>query len=259
MYDNVFSEFEVTRTGVLFSGGSTNESVGCTGSLEESLTTKTITKKCEGIEVKRLVKGAGNGNLTLSAHFKYEVFAKIYGMNVSNLKTGVRGYGKNSRHEAFTLTCLIKDEDGIEKLKAYPNVIANDPITRKIENGAEEITELTAAYYLMPDDLGNCMYEVVLSEIAEAQREAYKESWLTAWAQSLVTAAVTSYTVTFDPDNGDDDFTQTIQSGALAARPINPVKDGYIFSHWALGEDEYDIYTAITADITLIAQWTPST
>ena len=75
----------------------------------------------------------------------------------------------------------------------------------------------------------------------------------------MVTTAVTSYIVTFDPENTEDDFTQTVQSGALASRPINPIKDGYVFSHWALGEAEYDFYTAVTADITLVAQYTPAT
>ncbi len=259
MYDNVFSEFEVTRVGILFSGDSVSKSIGCTGSLEESMEIKTITKKCEGVVAKKIVKGTGNGNLSLSAHINYEVFAKTYGMNVSGLNTGVRAYGTNSKHEKFILTCLVKDEDGNEKLKVYPNAVASEGYVRKIENGSEEVAELTQAYSVSPDDLGNCMYEIPLEEISEAERATYKESWLTAWDPSLVTSAVSSYTVTFDPDNEDDIFAQTVQSGSLAIRPVNPLKDGYVFSHWALSEAEYDFYTAVTADITLTAQYTPST
>ena len=68
-----------------------------------------------------------------------------------------------------------------------------------------------------------------------------------------------SYTVTFVPDNGDENTTATVKYGAKVAKPTDPTKTGYTFDGWfadgvntAFAFDE----TAITGNITLTAHWT---
>lgn len=72
------------------------------------------------------------------------------------------------------------------------------------------------------------------------------------WAEiPLVT-----YTVTFDPDNGGDTFSQQVIAGETAARPgADPTREGYVFTGWTLNGAAYDFATAVSADITLTAGW----
>ncbi len=254
-HNEVFSEFEVKETGMLFSGQTQSTRAGCVGSMEESMDTKSITKKCEGVETKRVVKGAGTGTLKISLHILYELFAKIYGMNFADtLKAGVRAYGKNSRHEAFCLTCKVLDEDGNIKYRAYPNAIATEGFTRKVTNGDEEVAEVEMSYFVMPDDQGNAVYEAIDEDFADT---AAKTQWLENWNYGLVAQSASDYfVVTFNSDGGSAVSNQTIQSGAMANRPVNPTKSGYIFAGWQLGEVDYDFYSPVTAAITLVAEWT---
>jgi len=68
-----------------------------------------------------------------------------------------------------------------------------------------------------------------------------------------------TFTVTFDADNGSTPATQTVPEGGKAAKPADPVNDGYTFDHWfnVATTAEWDFNTAITANITLKAKWTP--
>ena len=65
-----------------------------------------------------------------------------------------------------------------------------------------------------------------------------------------------TYTVTFDADNGTESTTATVNHGDAAAAPEAPVKAGYTFGGWYLGEAAYDFATAVTGDIALKAVWT---
>ena len=142
LYDKGFSEFEVKNTSIKFSDDTSAVKVGCVGTLEESMNSKTITKKCEGVVAKSVSRGDGTGELTMSLHMRYDLFLKSYGMVSTDLKDGVYSYGQNSRHQSFCMTCEVLDEDGVKKLKAYPNCVITTGIARKIENGAEEVAEM---------------------------------------------------------------------------------------------------------------------
>jgi len=61
------------------------------------------------------------------------------------------------------------------------------------------------------------------------------------------------FSVTFDADGGSSIATQSVTSGEVVALPDDPVKDGYRFLYWELGDEEYDFSTKITKDITLKA------
>ncbi|MGG5372416.1 InlB B-repeat-containing protein [Enterococcus sp. AZ196] len=60
--------------------------------------------------------------------------------------------------------------------------------------------------------------------------------------------------------NGSQVDPQYIKDGKAAAKPADPVRDGYTFSHWSTEENgsvPYDFNTPIAQDITLYAVWTP--
>ena len=46
-----------------------------------------------------------------------------------------------------------------------------------------------------------------------------------------------------------------VESGQVVEVPDEPTKDGYKFSHWSLNDEEYDFTSAITGDVTLVAEW----
>ena len=182
----VFSEYELRKMGIKFTSGEAYQSADCVGSCEEELESKVITKKCRGNVVKTTVKGTGSGTLNISMHMPYEIYTQAYGMNLDTLIDGVKAYGQNSRHEAFSIVQDVFDEDGNEKFKAYPNCIIQTGVVRKIENGAEEVAEIEMEVSVMPDEYGNGMYEALASELAD---ETAKTTWMTAFTPEMVQVA----------------------------------------------------------------------
>ena len=172
--------------GIKFKTGEAYQSADCVGSCEEELESKVITKKCRGNVVKTTVKGTGSGTLNISMHMPYEIYTQAYGMNLDTLIEGVKAYGQNSRHEAFSIVQDVFDEDGNEKFKAYPNCIIQTGVVRKIENGAEEVAEIEMEVSVMPDEFGNGVYEALASELTD---EAVKSTWMTAFTPDLVQVA----------------------------------------------------------------------
>jgi len=62
---------------------------------------------------------------------------------------------------------------------------------------------------------------------------------------------INKYTVSFDSGVA----AQTVEYGAKATKPADPVKEGFVFSGWYKGETAYDFNTAVTGSITLTAKW----
>lgn len=181
----VFSEFELRAMGFKFDGKESYESVNCVGSSEEEMNTKIIKKKCRGAVVKEVVKGDGTGKLKITAHIPYDVYTNMYGMTLDTLIKGVQAYGRNSVHKRFAVVQDVFDEDGNEKLKAYPNCIVETGVSRKIENGAEEVAELELEIAVMPDDEGNGMYEAIVDDI-DPEHATLKTQWMTAFKPEMV-------------------------------------------------------------------------
>ena len=179
----VFSDFELDQMGLKFDGSDAYVPVNCVGSCEEEMETKKISKMCRVVVAKTRTKGTGAGTLKITAHVPWAVYTEAYGMELDTLKEGVKAYGQNSRHKEFGLVMHIMDEDGNEKLKAYPKCIMSNGVTRKIENGAEEVAEMELEISVMPDEHGNGVYEAVVSELTD---ETVKTTWMTAFTPELV-------------------------------------------------------------------------
>lgn len=64
-----------------------------------------------------------------------------------------------------------------------------------------------------------------------------------------------TFTVSFYTDGGTQVESQSVLKGDKAFRPINPIKEGYIFDNWYLGNVIYSFNDEITKDITLSAKW----
>ena len=71
-----------------------------------------------------------------------------------------------------------------------------------------------------------------------------------------VEPTVNKYTVTFNSNGGSAVASQTITEGGKASKPANPTRNGYTFASWTLNGKVYDFNSAVTGNITLVANWT---
>ena len=68
-----------------------------------------------------------------------------------------------------------------------------------------------------------------------------------------------SYTVTFDPQNGDEvNVARCLPGKTVSAPADDPIREGYIFGGWYCGEEKYDFSKTVDSDITLSAKWIDS-
>lgn len=181
--EKVFSEAEVRKIGIKIGEAAKADINECVGTWEEELEVKTVVKKCRGVVSKSRTKGTGNGTIKASMHMAQDLFAEMYGMKQEGLKDGVIAYGTKSLHPVFCVTALVLDEDDNEKLKAYPNCTIQTALTRKVENGAEEIAEIELELAITPDEEGNGMYEAVVTDLTD---EDLKTKWLELFTPELV-------------------------------------------------------------------------
>lgn len=188
MYDKVFSDFEVDRLGFKIGEAEAYREIECVGSIEEEMEARVITKKCRGIVRKTRTKGTGRGKLKISAHLPWEVFVNAHGMVLPSLKEGIYAYGENSVHPTISVTAHVTDEDGVEKLKAYPNGMITTGITRKIENGGTEVAEMNLEIDISPDEFGNGVYETILS--GDSSIGISVEDWMTTFEPDMAQAVV---------------------------------------------------------------------
>lgn len=183
MLENVFSEYEVDELGFKFEDDTAYQSAKCIGASEEEMEVKVITKLCRGVVAKEKVKGTGRGTVKITAHIPYDIYVAMYGMELDTLLAGVRGYGRNSVHKHFSMVAHVTDEDGHEKLKAYPNCVVKTGKSSKIENGAEEVAQIELEVSVSPDEYGQGVYEAVVDTSLD---ETVKDTWMTAFTPTLV-------------------------------------------------------------------------
>ena len=183
--NEVYSEFELAEMGIKFENDPSYTAANCTGSCEEELDARVVTKKCRGVVAKKVVRGTGTGKLVVSMHCPISIYDSMFGLKLKTLIEGVKGYGQNSKHGNFSITQKVLDEDGVVKFKAYPNCVVETGVKRKIENGAEEVAEIELEISVMPDEYGQGMYEALESELGEG---AAKTTWMTAFTPEMVQA-----------------------------------------------------------------------
>lgn len=181
MDKTIYSDFTVTGATVKFdkdnvsTGNIVSKKMGQTGTLEESMDARVITKKNEGVEETVSVKGLGTGELKFTGHVKWDVFQRFFGMKFEKLKEGVYGYGKASTHERFALTCKVMDEYDRVSYRAYPSCIITDGVARKIENGTDEVAQIELTIKVSPDDNGFGLYQAQEEELKD---ETIKTNWI---------------------------------------------------------------------------------
>ena len=87
---------------------------------------------------------------------------------------------------------------------------------------------------------------------------ALSSDGMAIWGTGVTNAPayVELFTVTFDPNDGSTPYWSVeVSKGSTVEAPADPVMFGYTFAGWFLDGELYDFDTAITAPISLKAEW----
>lgn len=187
----IIEEFDATRVtnvGTKFSEDATSIAFGCLGSIEGETELLELVKKCEGVETKKKTTPQ-KMSLTLNGHVKVPVLRDIFGLSNEGLKAGVYSYGADSLSKPFVLTADVLDEfEAQTKLIAFSNCVAATGLKITVENGADEVAEVELEFTAMIDDNRKCYYEAIISELDEADRDAFVTEWHTNFTPDMVLA-----------------------------------------------------------------------
>ena len=87
----------------------------------------------------------------------------------------------------------------------------------------------------------------------EIDSEGY---WVINGEKTAYRAEPETLTVTFDTAGGSEVESQEIELGKKVKQPEKPVRSGYVFNGWYLGDEKWNfIGYNVTEDITLTAKW----
>jgi len=64
-----------------------------------------------------------------------------------------------------------------------------------------------------------------------------------------------TYNVSFETNGGSLIESQVVNEGEQVKKPIDPIKDGYMFTEWTYQGKTYDFTLEVTSDLTLTAKW----
>ena len=78
---------------------------------------------------------------------------------------------------------------------------------------------------------------------------------LVAKWEKKVSVSDLTYTVTFQSNGGSPVEEEFIMAGEKAIEPVYPVKEGYVFLGWYIGDEVFDFTKGISKDISLEARW----
>ncbi|MER2190622.1 MAG: phage tail protein [Solibacillus sp.] len=186
-----FDAVRVTEFGIKFKDDDAASLFGCVGKVEGTAEVSRIVKKCEGVEKKSKSK-VRKMVITLSAHVRLDAHRRLLGIKTAGLKAGVYKYGADSVGEDFTLTAVAIDEfEDEQKLIAFSNCSNNTGLTITIENGLEEVAELSLEFTAMIDDKQGIYYEAYLAELEAAGKDDFISSWKTNFTPDLALATDT--------------------------------------------------------------------
>lgn len=179
-----FDAVSVKNTSIQFhddEGESTR--IGCVGSISGETEMRELTKRCEGVEVRKRTRPE-KMNLTLSGHVKVSVLRKVYGLSNDDLKEGIYKYSTDAKGQEFILTADVIDEfEDVTKLIAFPNCISATGLQFTIENGADEVAEVELEFTVYPNESNDFYYEALVPEMED---DEVQEEWHTDFSYELV-------------------------------------------------------------------------
>ena len=151
-------------------------------------------------------------------------------------------------------------KDGESKL-VYLYHIYGYPVVTFVSNGGSDVASIegTASHYVptRPTDpvkegfgFSGWYTDAACTQAFDWTSEVTKHITLYAgWSETF-------HTVSFDLNGGTGNVSDLrIAEGKTATAPEDPVKDGFDFDGWYLGDERFDFSSPIASDITLTAHW----
>ncbi len=223
----------------------------------------------------------GNATLTYSANYG-KVGGALYNGGLAGI-TGANGGGatvKNCYNRGVveytgTENTFVGGIVGSIALKkqttthSYENVY-NLGTVSKTYNSAKRIGEITGHIpagtvklknvYVLDIDNVNLIYaEENAATISKTNVATKPQSEIELMSSTIVSAIATNapafaHAVAFI-DNGSAVYTQYIKPGDKVTMPADPIKDGYTFMGWYIGNEAYNFDALVDKDLTLTAKW----
>ena len=66
---------------------------------------------------------------------------------------------------------------------------------------------------------------------------------------------IETFVIKFDTQGGNTIANQIVEKGNKAAKPADPIREGYTFKGWYVDDKEFDFNDEITSDLTITAKW----
>lgn len=174
-YTEIFSEYDVPKFGIKFAEDEKATILDTVATMGEEMEIRTVTKTKRNMPWKSRTKPTGSGTLNMTMHLPENIYAKMFGMFVEGYKPGVMVYGTMCKHPVFAATALVEDEDGVQKLKAYPCCSLKNGISRSVETNGETVAEIELEIAVDPDKNNIGMYAMICGE---AETETVINNWL---------------------------------------------------------------------------------
>ena len=199
LMNGVFSPYELDQFAIKVAGEEEFTRDDCVGSMTVERETKTVTKSCRGVVKKRKTKPTGNGSVEVKMHVKLDLYRKIHAMTNEGLQPGVYAFDNTVPMPEACITARVKDEDDNIMFKGFPRCKIEEINSTEIENGAEEVAEVTIKFSYMPDDYNKGEYEALAEELTGQILTA--ENWMTTFSSENAQSTASSDD---DGDDGDD-------------------------------------------------------
>ena len=185
--ESVYSPYEVDQFAIKVAGDDGYTRDDCVGTMTVERETKTVTKSCRGVTVKRKTRPTGNGTVTVSMHIRRDLYRRINGMTNEGLQPGVYAFDNTVSMPEVSIAARIKDEDDNILYMGCPRAKVEEINTLNIENGAEEVAEIEMKLSYMPDSYGKGEYEALADELTGDVLNP--SNWMTNFSSELAQLA----------------------------------------------------------------------
>ena len=175
--------------------------------------------------------------------FKEDTYTTAFNFTQEKITANITLYAKWSKIVTHTVTF---NTNGGSKVAPIENVAHGTTIERPTTIPTKTDSHFAGWYK-----------EVTLENLFKFRGEEGAEK-ITSDTTLYAKWTNTSYTVTFESNNGTSIEPQTIGKGGTATQPTEPTRSGYAFKGWYTEntfENLFSFSTAITTDLTLYAKW----
>ena len=106
--------------------------------------------------------------------------------------------------------------------------------------------------------IDNCGEETTTTTTTTTSTKKKTTTSKVVTTSKIITTTTTTqakYAVIFNRNMGSDVTTIYVNKGGIVGKPVDPVREGYVFAGWYLHGELYEFNTPVKSNIVLIAKW----